>query len=551
MGRLLPAALVLLAALGAPDASRAAWQSPGAGEQAARAITLGGGSTPTASLANRNVDLSWSATTLPGGAPVQGYTVRRYSLAGVLQSVGANCSGTITTTSCTEVAVPSGTWRYSVQPRQGNWTGAESAQSASVTVTGPEMTLTSSSTVTALPATVTGALALFTQGQTVTYRLDDPATGTVLSGTTTPSPIPVTGTATYSVTLPAGVANGSHRIYAVGSGGDVASVALTVAVPTAITTSAWDIGDFSSGTLVNASAPTAFANDLVTLTTPNWAPAFSATRYVELDPNTTLPAGKAVTGATFNYRRAATVAGDTNCFYLEVRRISTGAVIGTHGSAATPAGCVTGTTLTTTTTPLPEITSTDIANDTRIRVYSRSSGSRPTIIDTATVSGTAGSMPFTLYARNYIDTAGGGASTSTPWSQYAVDGLTVDSGSNWPNNPNATRYLRAAFPAYVPSAATVNSVTMRHTYRPLTVGNNACWYAEVYSAGALIATYGSSTAPVGCNSGATFVTDSLSLPAVNTPARANDLSVRMIFTGSGGSRRTQHDLTELSLSYTE
>ena len=551
MGRLLPAALVLLTALGAADASRAAWQSPGAGAQAAKAITLGSGNTPSASVSNRSVALSWSATNLPGGTPVTGYTVRRYSTGGVLQSIGSACSGTITATSCTEAGVPGGTWRYSVQPVQGNWSGAESSQSAAVTVAAPSVTLDSSS-VSTLPATVTGSVANYISGQTVTFRLDDPSTGTVLSGTLTPSTVPASGTATFSVTLPAGTANGTHQIYAVGSAGDSAGADIAVASATTIKTSAWSLGDASSGTSLNVSAQAAFASDGVTFNTGNWGTAFSTTRYVESDWNTTLPAGKSVTGAAFNYRHAASNAGDTVCFYLEVRRISTGAVLGTHGSAASPLSCVTGTTQAMSTTSLPEISTSDIANDARIRVYARSSGSRAVTIDLATLSGTAGSTPFTLYTRNYIDTSGGGASTTFPWSQIALDGTAYQVGSSWQTSFASTRYFEVGFPAYVPAGATVTGATLRHSYRPVISGNNACWYAEVYASGSLIATYGSSAAPLGCNSGTAYVTDSLALPAVNTPARANNLSVRLLYRGSGGgNRRTQHDLTELSLTYQE
>jgi hypothetical protein len=48
------------------------------------------------------------------------------------------------------------------------------------------------------------------------------------------------------------------------------------------------------------------------------------------------------------------------------------------------------------------------------------------------------------------------------------------------------------------------------------------------------------------------VTQSVALPAVNTVARANDVTVRLIFRGSGaGEKRTQHDLTELLVTYVE
>jgi hypothetical protein len=557
LSRLLAAALVLLTALGAPVASRAAWQSPGSGGQSARAISLSSGSTPSASVSNRSVAVSWTATSLPGGASVAGYVIRRYSTGGALQTIGSGCSGTVTTTSCTETGVPAGSWRYTVTPVQGNWTGGESGQSSSVTVSAPALSLSPSS-VTSLPATLTGTISSFIPGQTVTFRLDDPSTGTVLSGSISPTPVASNGNASVSVTLPAGVANGSHTIYAVGSAGDSPSAGVSVAVPTTITTSAWDFRDVSTTTSVNQSAQPAFSGDGRTLNTGNWATAFSTTRYVEFDSNTTLPSGKAVSGASFDLRRAASNAGDIVCYYFEVLRISDGTPLpgGTHGSTASPVGCVTGTTQTTTSTPLPEITTTDLLNDARIRVYARSSGSRAATIDLATISGSAGSMPFTVYTKRYADAAAGGAPTVTPWSQVAQDGTAFQAGGNWATSFQAARYLQVKFPAYVPSGATVTGAILRHAYRSVTNGNNACWYAEAYSGGLLIGTYGNSAAPVGCNSSnTTWVTDSVPMSVdVNSVARANDLTVRLYFRGTAGGgsgRLTQHDFTELSLDYTE
>src|SRR5919204_354950 len=49
------------------------------------------------------------------------------------------------------------------------------------------------------------------------------------------------GGASITVTVPAGTANGSHTVYAVGSSGDVASAAITVSVTYSTTTPAWDV----------------------------------------------------------------------------------------------------------------------------------------------------------------------------------------------------------------------------------------------------------------------------------------------------------------------
>ena len=97
------------------------------------------GNTPSASvpLLSFNVTVSWSASTFSGGGPVSGYVVKRYPAAGGAGvTPAAGCSGTVAGTSCTENAVPLGSWRYSVTPVAGGWSGTESAQSASVNVPG-------------------------------------------------------------------------------------------------------------------------------------------------------------------------------------------------------------------------------------------------------------------------------------------------------------------------------------------------------------------------------------------------------------------------------
>ncbi len=208
-----------------PASAAASWHPGGGGSGYAVAQSLGAGNTPSVSVSNRSVTVSWSATS--GGAPVAGYTVRRYNLSGVLQTIGSGCSGAISALTCTETAVSSGSWKYSVTPVQSGWHGNESAQSATAVVASPSLTL-SPTTVNSLPATLTGSIQSFIDGQTVTFRLDNQTTGTVLSGSITPSPVPSSGTSSVSVTLPAGTADGSHAIYAIGDQGDVASTDVTV-----------------------------------------------------------------------------------------------------------------------------------------------------------------------------------------------------------------------------------------------------------------------------------------------------------------------------------
>jgi hypothetical protein len=178
-------------------------------------------------VSGRNVELSWQASS---GTPVNGYLVKRYNGSGQEQTIGANCSGTISGTSCVEKAVPPGSWRYSITPVRQSWRGAESPLSAPAVVGAPALSLNQSS-VSSLPATVSGQISDFIDRQSVTFRLDDPNTGQILTGSITPSPVPYNGTAHVSVTLPAGTAAGQHTIYAIGNEGDVAEAPLSVLAP--------------------------------------------------------------------------------------------------------------------------------------------------------------------------------------------------------------------------------------------------------------------------------------------------------------------------------
>ena len=85
---------------------------------------------PSGSVTGRNVTVSWPAARFPDNTAVNGYTVQRYDGAHVAQTVGASCSGTINALTCTEAAVPPGTWTYTVTPKQAQWIGTTSADSA-------------------------------------------------------------------------------------------------------------------------------------------------------------------------------------------------------------------------------------------------------------------------------------------------------------------------------------------------------------------------------------------------------------------------------------
>lgn len=126
--------LLAVAAVVLPGGAAAAWALQGSGPGAAKAKTLGSGNVPTATKSGHKVTVTWTATSYTNGGTAAGYIIRRYNTSGVLQTIGANCTGTIAALTCTENSVPSGSWQYTVTPATSNWRGPESAKSAVVTV---------------------------------------------------------------------------------------------------------------------------------------------------------------------------------------------------------------------------------------------------------------------------------------------------------------------------------------------------------------------------------------------------------------------------------
>jgi hypothetical protein len=195
-----------------------------------------------------------------------------------------------------------------------------------------------------------------------------------------------------------------------------ANTAAKAIFPAERVTPAFIVGDASAGgSPVDRSSQFGFAADSRTITSSAWSTAFSSSSYLDFDLNASLPAGLAASTASFEFRFASAAGGGTACFYFEVRRISTGAVLGTYGSSGTPLACVAGTTLNQTTSSIASsVTTTDLLNDLRIRVYGRDSGSNGMILDRATVSGTTPYASYTLYPVRYTDAADTTA-TTLPW----------------------------------------------------------------------------------------------------------------------------------------
>jgi chitobiase/beta-hexosaminidase-like protein/Big-like domain-containing protein len=98
------------------------------------------------------------------------------------------------------------------------------------------LTLSGSTALGSLPGTLTAALAHFTAGENVSFHLDGgvgPAL-TVNGGAST-NVDAVGACSALSVTVPAGIAQGNHTLYALGAGGSTAVASFTVTVAGALT----------------------------------------------------------------------------------------------------------------------------------------------------------------------------------------------------------------------------------------------------------------------------------------------------------------------------
>jgi hypothetical protein len=310
----------------------------------------------------------------------------------------------------------------------------------------------------------------------------------------------------------------------------------------------WDIRDASAGGAeANSSDPLSFTDGMVT-TTKSWSSSFAVNRFDDFDFNAGRPGGIPVSSAIFHFTFAPSRVIDNACFYIEVRRASTNALLGTHGSSGTPSACANlGAQVAATVDVSAEVTSTDIANDLRIRVYADQSGSKALNIELATVTVTTPYATATLDERRFDDEANA-ASTVTLWPLVATDGTAYTSSGSFATTFSATRYLKFTPNEAVPASATISSAQVQFAYKSATSGDTTCWYFEVYNSATLIGTHGSSGTPVSCNATTSAVTDTVSVPEVNTVAAANNVVLKIYMKNSGG-RKASVDLVQLDLNY--
>jgi hypothetical protein len=314
------------------------------------------------------------------------------------------------------------------------------------------------------------------------------------------------------------------------------------------TTASWTIRDAAGGGAeTNADDPFAVTGDSrVKANGTNWATTFSATKYLELDYDSHLPAGLAASGVTFNFRIVGATTTDNICWYVATYVKSTGTLISDHGSgsatcAVNPASPAT--------VSLSELTATDQVNDLTVRIYVRdATATRTTNVDVATVTGTYLSTAFTQNEISFNDFSSG-ASVRTAWSLWSDADTTSYTTANWGNSFSTSRYVRLVLGNLgIPTGATITAATLKFSYHA--VSTTISWYCDVLSGGSTIGTHGSTTTPISSTASTTTPqADSVPLAEVNSVARANDVTVKAYMKSSTNNRAAVLDKVTLDVTW--
>ena len=145
------------------------------------------------------------------------------------------------------------------------------------------------------------------------------------------------------------------------------------------------------------------------------------------------------------------------------------------------------------------------------------------------------------------DASSGSATVQNDVVSYAGDSRTKTTGA-WAATYATTRYFELTFQPVLAPGVAISTILFNFDYRPSTTSSTACFYIDVRTAStsALLATYGSSGSPLGCNATTTLASVSTSIPIVTTTASANDLAVRVYMTNSGTTKTVIIDRATVS-----
>ena len=197
----------------------------------AMAGAVGAGQAPgLVGVSGRDVTISWTAA-----SNATTYTAARANVApqSLASTLHGTCATNVSGTSCTDTSVPeSGTeatdWTYQDTPKRDNWVGSQSPASAQITVPGPSLDL-GSTTFTADGGSTSATVDHFFDSEGVTYCVDQSAACSA-GNTLGTADVPSSGgtVTTPSILIPSGLSVGTHTVYAIGSGGSLPSVTISI-----------------------------------------------------------------------------------------------------------------------------------------------------------------------------------------------------------------------------------------------------------------------------------------------------------------------------------
>jgi hypothetical protein len=162
-------------------------------------------------------------------------------------------------------------------------------------------------------------------------------------------------------------------------------------------TPAFGVSDHSSGSAADGSSANAFANDGRYFLSRVWATTFASDRYIDLDFNSPLPLGLNASSVAASIRLSSDAGTGTVCMYFELRRASTNALLSSHGSAGSPVACTSGSAASVLNVPLAAASTTDIANDLRVRIFAKDTAGGAMRLDEGTINGQTPYSSWTLY----------------------------------------------------------------------------------------------------------------------------------------------------------
>jgi hypothetical protein len=139
--------------------------------------------------------------------------------------------------------------------------------------------------------------------------------------------------------------------------------------------------DSSTGTATTYYWGPAKVNNQAFQNAGNWDNLYQAGRYLKFTFPPYVPGSATVTAASFDYTYASQTSGTSTCYYFEVYAGTT--LIGTHGSTSSDVDCNATTSYETISTSLPEIDTAAEARTAVIKLFSKNSGSKPTLTDAA------------------------------------------------------------------------------------------------------------------------------------------------------------------------